>query len=203
MSLALLMSRKEAVQEGRLFYFTGKPCLNGHVVERRVANYNCIVCEADKTKRFYAENREKALETQRRWRNRNLDFLSQRHKDYKSKNAEQVSHALKEWRAKNADYIKQSRKQWVAENRGKKNASMSRRHAAKLQRSPAWLTIDDWWLMEEAYNLAQLRRVATGFVWHVDHIVPLQGESVSGLHVPWNLQVIPAVENMSKGNRFQ
>ena len=56
-------------------------------------------------------------------------------------------------------------------------------------------------IIEEAYELAGKRTELFGFSWHVDHTLPLQGRTVSGLHVPTNLQVIPAVDNIRKGNR--
>ena len=69
-------------------------------------------------------------------------------------------------------------------------------------RTPKWLGIEELWLMKEAYKLAALRTKMFGFLWHVDHVIPLRGENVSGLHVPTNLQVIPAVENIRKKNSF-
>ena len=74
---------------------------------------------------------------------------------------------------------------------------------AKARACPAWLTEDEHWMMYEAYELAALRTEVFGFAWHVDHEVPLRGKRVSGLHVPWNLCVIPGVENMSKSNKFE
>jgi hypothetical protein len=71
-----------------------------------------------------------------------------------------------------------------------------------MQRTPSWLTEDDFWMMEQAYELAILRSNITGFAWHVDHIYPLQGKDVSGLHVPLNLQVIPWRDNLFKANKL-
>jgi len=65
---------------------------------------------------------------------------------------------------------------------------------------PPWLNEDHKFMLEEIYELRDLRTQATGVVHHVDHIVPLRGTTVCGLHVPWNLQVIPATDNIRKGN---
>lgn len=58
------------------------------------------------------------------------------------------------------------------------------------------------WMIREAYALAALRTKLTGIKWHVDHIIPLRNSMVCGLHCEKNLQVIPARDNISKGNRF-
>lgn len=68
-----------------------------------------------------------------------------------------------------------------------------RREAAKLQRVPPWADLDK---IKEVYRLA----AESGMT--VDHIVPLQGKLVSGLHVHNNLQLLAGHENSSKGNKY-
>jgi hypothetical protein len=76
------------------------------------------------------------------------------------------------------------------------------RRLAKIQRTPAWLTDIDFERINNEYRVAALLTKVTGSAWHVDHIVPLQGKMVSGLHVPSNLRVLPATENIRKSNNF-
>jgi len=91
--------------------------------------------------------------------------------------------------------INEHHKQFYKQNKGKRNAIWAKRKAAKLQRTPKWLT---------EQQLSEIRKLYETCPkgYHVDHIVPLQGKNVSGLHVPWNLQVIPAKDNIKKSNKF-
>jgi hypothetical protein len=88
------------------------------------------------------------------------------------------------------------------ENIGKLRAKKARRRVVEIHRKPKWLTMEDMWIIKEIYALAALRTEQFGFGWHVDHIVPLQGKFVCGLHVPNNLQVIPAIQNWTKGATY-
>lgn len=81
-------------------------------------------------------------------------------------------------------------------------ARTRKRQAAKLQRVPKWLTTDQLKVMQAFYQIAAMLTRENNEPWHVDHIIPLQGKTVSGLHVPSNLQVIPATENTKKSNKF-
>jgi hypothetical protein len=82
-------------------------------------------------------------------------------------------------------------------------AHTAKRRAARLVRTPKWLTKQDFANIRKVYALAAELSKAYGFKWHVDHIAPLQGKNISGLHVADNLQVIPANLNIAKSNRFE
>lgn len=81
----------------------------------------------------------------------------------------------------------------------KNAANQMKRKAAKLRATPAWA---DLHLIELEYELAAWCTKVIGTPYHVDHIIPLQGKLVCGLHVQNNLQVIPAEVNVSKNNTF-
>jgi hypothetical protein len=82
------------------------------------------------------------------------------------------------------------------------NARVAKRRAAKLQATPPWLTPLQIEHIKLFYEASAQMQKETGLKFHVDHITALQGKEVCGLHVPWNLQILPASENISKGNRL-
>jgi len=80
-------------------------------------------------------------------------------------------------------------------------ARQSLRRANKIKATPPWLTADQKKEIADFYWLAKDLEKVSCEKYHVDHIVPLNGEDVCGLHVPWNLQILPSDLNLSKGNR--
>ena len=109
----------------------------------------------------------------------------------------------RQWSLKNQKAVKEQSKKYIQKNPEKYNAFNAKRRAAKLQRTPPWLTQEQLAEIETFYTVALAFKIFTGLTYHVDHIVPLQGKNVSGLHVPWNLQVISATDNLKKYNLFE
>lgn len=100
------------------------------------------------------------------------------------------------------EYQREAHIRWSARNPAKVIANVNKRRADKAMRTPKWLTAADWSAMDEFYAKAQRLTVETGIEHHVDHIVPLRGKNVSGLHVPWNLQVMLASDNLQKSAKL-
>lgn len=98
------------------------------------------------------------------------------------------------------EVVKAKAKRWRQRNLVRRNMDQTKRHASKMQRTPSWLTEEHIKQMKSIYELAHKKTRAEGIQYEVDHILPLQGKNVSGLHVPWNLQVLTASENSRKKN---
>lgn len=90
----------------------------------------------------------------------------------------------------------------TAKGKLKNYVANSRHRAAKLKATPQCITKHQLIFIEMFYQQAIYLTEVTGIKWHVDHIIPLQGKNVCGLHVPQNLRVITKKENESKGNRI-
>ena len=108
------------------------------------------------------------------------------------------------YRDKNKDIILQKKREYKKTPRGKAltNSNGMKRKTQKLQATPVWLTTEQLEQITQFYIESVRLTIETGIEHQVDHIVPLLGKNVRGLHVPWNLQIITKTENMIKGNRI-
>lgn len=110
------------------------------------------------------------------------------------------------WRENNPEgWAEKERKRMIyiakhkKENRGIYSAQWAQYNAAKLRLTPEWSDLKE---IEKIYIKAQKMTEEMGVKYHVDHIYPLQGKDCHGLHLPINLQIITATENIRKSNKI-
>jgi len=144
-------------------------------------------------------------------------------KRYAEKHKDKVSAAIKKWNSENKEKMLDAAKrhyekikdnnefkannslktrEWAKKNPHKVLEQSARKRATKLKRVPCWLTKQDFESIKEIYLEAKELSDKEGKKYHVDHIIPLRGKYVSGLHVPSNLRILLAEENMAKSNKF-
>ena len=124
-----------------------------------------------------------------KWQSENLEYLKNYRKRYRIDNRARLSKYSREYAIKTD---RQYQKKWEASNKGQRSSYSAKRRAIKLKATPKWA---DLYKIKCFYD-------SRPEGYHVDHIVPLQGERVCGLHVLENLQYLTAAENLSKGNKF-
>ena len=147
----------------------------------------CKECESERCKAKNQVNRDGRLARAKEWR---------------ETHSETAKNGVLAWREANKERYANYFVEYAKANRGKVNAKWMKREAAKKSRTPSWLSDDEHWMIEQVYDIAAIRTKMLGISFHVDHIIPLQGKTVSGLHVPWNLQVISAKQNQMKSNKL-
>lgn len=127
---------------------------------------------------------------------------SRRKADY-TKNKDREILVNKVWSSNNPEAVRQKAKKHRQSVSGKVyyNVKDAKRRAQKLNATPQWLTKEHMNQIRQIYAHAKECEMLTGDKYHVDHIVPLKGANVCGLHVPWNLQVLPSDINLAKSNK--
>jgi len=166
---------------------------------------------AQRDKENYEKNKKIRLEQAKEYYRNNSENIKSRTKAHRQKfGTQRKPGSLERWRSKNSDKIRAYSKkynekyperrkktctEWNKRNKQYRAFMTAKRHAAKLQRTPKWLTKEQIDKIKEIYKNCPLG-------YDVDHIYPLQGELVSGLHVLENLQYLPSAENRSKSNKI-
>jgi hypothetical protein len=132
------------------------------------------------------KERLRQLDKQKRAYREDPERYKKAARDRHAENPEQGRSSSRQWKINNPEKVKALNEKWGSLTRAK-----------RLKRTPCWLTEDDYRKINDIYKEARTKGL------HVDHIIPLQGKLVSGLHVPSNLQLLTRSQNASKGNRFE
>lgn len=128
------------------------------------------------------------------------------HKDWVKINPDKIKAIRRKWNASNSKYFTEWQREnkdkvsvrcskYKKANKYKVNALTAKRRANNLNATPTWLSEEQLKKIQIMYFQAANQDLT------VDHIIPLQGENVCGLHVPWNLQLLSRSDNSKKGNR--
>lgn len=154
----------------------------------------CKSCIKAYNKKYYLDNCEK---------------IKAKTKAYaQSPEGKKIQNKLKiKWSKENKDKVKAtmktSSKKYRIKNADKVRFWNNSRRCSRLLATPKWLTKTHEDEIKHFYWAADYLWRLTGTKMHVDHIVPLKGKNISGLHVPWNLQILTSSENIVKGNRHE
>lgn len=153
--------------------------------------------EAAKRREAYPQIREQEIARHKQWREDHPERFKESQHRYYLKNKEKRIAALKKWGEENPERLAQLRERWYHANRAKRNAYSAKWRALRNQATPPWANLD---AIEVVYQEAIDLTNATGVPHHVDHDRPLNSKLVCGLHVHYNLRVVPATENIKKRN---
>ena len=185
-------TRQEAKATGVKYYFTGEPCKHGHIAPRKTKGA-CVEC----LKVEWQEAAEKRVDYFREY-NKREDVKDRKNEWYEAHKDQVIQTAA----TRPPEVLRQYRNAWKENNKTQVRADTKARRRKHRLATPKWLTRQQKSEIRQLYQIAITMTKTTGEQYVVDHIVPLRSEFVCGLHVPWNLRVIPRQENLLKSNKL-
>lgn len=154
----------------------------------------CKFCQKNRKKIWYEANQEAARSYTKLYYKNNTNQCKESVRSYRKNNTSKVREYKKQWNSKNPELLKNIKKREQEKNIKSYLYRNAKRRADLLLATPKWLTKEHLQAIKDIY-----KNCPDGY--HVDHIIPLKSDFLCGLHVPWNLQYLPAKENISKKNK--
>ena len=195
----------EFVKSKRGKYGKGSKCRRC----RRAYNLKTKEHRSNRQKKYYQKNKEKIKRHVRKYVEENREEVLAKKREYTKRawrngtvTEEQKQKRIqwtRTWRRNNPEKVREYNKKYKEENKALCNQISLRRRAKKIKAQPKWVDEAD---LVEMYEYSKEVQWLSEEPIHVDHIIPLCHPDVCGLHVPWNLQLIPASENFYKNNKF-
>lgn len=186
-------TRKEAKDAGLKHYFTGKPCVHGHISPRHISG-KCTTCVRDAW-----QNPSPERQQYRRAYDNSAERTAFRRTYYETHKERFIARAKEQPIEKR----RQWNKNWADKNLPYVRAKANERRKRNKQAQPAWLRWKHRHEMQQLYKITKVLNEEAGFMkYAVDHIYPINSPEVCGLHVPWNLRVITRDENTKKTNKL-
>jgi hypothetical protein len=176
-----------------------RTCCNISVKNSQLKNPKKLIA---RQARWYTENVEKVKSYSARFYLENKDKKIKQSREWHKNNPDKVKTKIKKWGLKNKDHLKDYNHNYGQQNPDKICARAAKRRASKIQATPPWVSTEEFEQIKELYKEAKRLESLDGIKRHVDHIIPLQGSTVSGLHILINLQILTETENLNKNNKL-
>lgn len=193
-----VISKEEAISKGLKKYFTGEPCKKGHIAPISISQNRCWQCHLDSTNKWRRMDREQRPDHYKEYeRSRDPDKVKAKNKKWHESNREKVLARLSKFEKDNKDRRNEYKR---TKYKTERVVWSNNRRARKYSATPFW---SDLGKIKNIYGECERISKETGIPHHVDHIVPLKHPLVCGLHVPANLRIITAEENLAKNNKFE
>lgn len=174
-----IITRQEALEKGLGTYFTGEPCLKGHIAPRITKRYKCVGCKREWEKEWRTKNPEKDKAIRKREVRKNKKSYQRRTDSYiERRGKEQFLSERRDWRQNNPEKVAEC---------------IERRNGHLRDAKPNWANNET---LKEIYMERDRLVKKTGIPHHVHHIIPIcELNYVSGLHCEANLIIVTEDEH--------